>query len=71
MVITAFWGAVMPLGMVWNIANSFNVLMAILNLYLCCSVKWVGYKRNNYYPYKVDKTPIATLSSSSTLVETI
>lgn len=73
-VITAFLGVVMPLGVVWNIADSFNALMAIPNLIAVLLLSGLVTKETDYYLTgdnldKVDKTPIPMLSSSSNLID--
>jgi AGCS family alanine or glycine:cation symporter len=69
-VLTAFLGVVMPLGVVWNIADSFNALMAIPNLIAVLLLSGLVAKETEYYLTggnldKVDKAPIPTLSSAS------
>jgi AGCS family alanine or glycine:cation symporter len=69
---TAFLGVVMPLGVVWNLADIFNALMAIPNLIAVLLLSGLVAKETDYYLYddnldKFDETPIPTLFSSSAL----
>jgi AGCS family alanine or glycine:cation symporter len=69
-IITAFLGVVMPLGVLWNLADSFNALMAIPNLIAVLLLSGLVAKETDYYLSednldKVDETPIETLASSS------
>lgn len=61
--IVTFIGAVMSLGMVWNIADALNMLMAIPNLICILLLSGVIAKDTKYYLTddnieKIDKTPI-------------
>jgi AGCS family alanine or glycine:cation symporter len=69
-IITAFLGVIVPLGVVWNLADSFNALMAIPNLIAVLLLSGLVAKETNYYLAgdnldKVDETSIEMLASSS------
>jgi AGCS family alanine or glycine:cation symporter len=57
---------------VWNLADSFNALMAIPNLIAVLLLSGLVAKETDYYLTgdnldKVDETPIETLASSSNI----
>lgn len=62
-VFTTFIGAIMSLGIVWNIADALNALMAIPNLICILLLSGVIAKETKYYMTddnieKIDETPI-------------
>jgi AGCS family alanine or glycine:cation symporter len=69
-IITAFLGVVMPLDVVWNLADSFNALMTIPNLIAVLLLSGLVARETDYYLTennldKVDGTPMEMFTSSS------
>jgi AGCS family alanine or glycine:cation symporter len=62
-VVVTFAGSIMSLGMVWNIADALNMLMAIPNLICILLLSGVIARETQYYLTddnieKIDRTPI-------------